>query len=228
MASSLLVGACVAGLIIVVIALSAMWLKPWEHRPLADPVAVAEVASAIPSSTPGADVAAAATATGKLPQPTLDPVAFAERHQHCRLSSTWHLLTSESTLKRPSRSLWAGSPGKASGPADPKLHLTPVRVGSLQAVGICGPKTPVISPAEVLRSVVLWQVRTDGSVREVTRPRLLDVALYDLGEAYFQPPAGEGDVWPAGRYVFEIRRLAGGESSSSRWIGLEFVPSGPA
>jgi len=215
-------------LIVALVALGALWLKPWEPQRPADTPASADVADAIPSALPGADIAAAATGSASPPGPTPDQIAFAARHQHCRLSTTWHLLTSESTLRRPSRSLWAGSPGKATGPADPALPLISVRVGSLQAVGICGPKTPVVSPAEVLRAVVLWQIGPDGSVREVTRPRLLDVALYDLGEAYFQPPAGEGDVWPAGRYVFEIRRLAGGESSSSRWLGLEFVPSGPA
>jgi hypothetical protein len=210
------------------VALSAMWVKPWERQVPAATVAVADVAAATPSTTRGADLADEASVTPALPEPTVDPLAIAARHQLCRLSKAWHLLTSESTLKRPSRSLWAGSPATATGPADPKLRLTSVRVGSLQAVGICGPKTPVISPAEVLRSVVLWQIGADGRPREVTQPRLLDEALYDLGEAYFKPPAGEGEVWPAGRYVFEIRRLAGGEGSASRWIGLEFVPSGPA
>ncbi len=214
-------------LIVAVVALGALWLKPWEQQRPAATAGVADAADATPSAAPS-DVAAAATPTAAPLGPTPAQIAFAARHQHCRLSTAWHLLTSESTLKRPSRSLWAGAPEQATGPADPNLQLISVRVGSLQAVGICGPKTPVVSPAEVLRAVILWQVGTDGSVREVTRPRLLDVALYDLGEAYFQPPAGEGDVWPAGRYVFEIRRLAGGESSSSRWLGLDFVPSGPA
>jgi hypothetical protein len=74
----------------------------------------------------------------------------------------------------------------------------------------------------MLSNVILWQVLPDGTVTEVTRPQLVDAGLYDLGEAYFGPPAGEGPYWPPGRYVFEIRRL---EGARSRWIGLEFIPS---
>jgi hypothetical protein len=74
----------------------------------------------------------------------------------------------------------------------------------------------------MLRAVVLWQISPDGTVREVTRPTVSDVPLYDLGEAYFAPPVGEGPFWPEGRYVFEIRRIEGPES---RWIGLQFVPT---
>ena len=116
--------------------------------------------------------------------------------------------------------MWAASPVRATGPADPDLPVRLVHADTLLAVGICPPKTPVVSSAVMLRDVILWQVLPDGTVTEVTRPELVDSRLYDLGEAYFGPPAGEGPFWPPGRYVFEIRRLAG---AGSRWFGIEFI-----
>jgi hypothetical protein len=135
----------------------------------------------------------------------------------------WRLLSSESTRRRTVRTLWGQvAPTIAKGPADPDLPVRVVYAESLLAVGICPPRSPVVSTTRMFSDVILWQVSVDGTVREVTRPVLMDAGLYDLGEAYFGPPAGEGPYWPEGRYVFEIKRLAG---AGSRWFGLEFVPT---
>lgn len=105
------------------------------------------------------------------------------------------------------------------------MPVSHVHANGLQAVGVCVPRSPVVSPTTTLLQVVLWQVKSDGTVREIQRPVLIDPALFDVGEAYYAPPADEGDFWPPGRYVFEIKRAAGGTGSASRWIGLEFIPT---
>ncbi len=71
--------------------------------------------------------------------------------------------------------------------------------------------------------VVVWRVSPRGTVKEITRPVILDQEMFELGEAYFGPPANLGETWPAGRSVFEIRRLAGG---GSKYMALDFIPTG--
>ncbi len=133
------------------------------------------------------------------------------------------MVTAETTVARDTRTMYAAVPMAASGPADPTLSLSHLFAGTLQAVGVCVPRSPVVSPTTILHDVVLWQVDDNGTAREIQRPVVLDNDLYDIGEAYFAPPVGEGPYWPEGRYIFEIRRI---EGPSSRWIGLEFVPTG--
>ena len=123
------------------------------------------------------------------------------------------MVTAEQTVTRNTRTMYAASPVRADGPADPNLPLSHLYAGGMSAVGICVPRSPVVSPTTTLHEVILWQVAADGTVREIQRPVLVEPALYDIGEAYFGPPAGEGSLWPPGRYVFEIRRTAGGTGS---------------
>ena len=82
------------------------------------------------------------------------------------------------------------------------------------------PRSKDSDPIATLADVVLWQIDDDGVAHEVTAPPLMDTALYDVGEAYFEPPPTEGATWPPGRYVFEIKPAAG---QRSRWMALEFV-----
>jgi hypothetical protein len=133
------------------------------------------------------------------------------------------MVTAERTVTRDTRTMYAVSPVAAVGPADPTLPFSLVYAGSLEAVGVCVPRSPVVSPVNTLHDVVLWQIEANGTAREIQRPVLLDPGLYDIGEAYFGPPADEGSSWPAGKYVFEIRRAAG---PGSMWMALEFVPTG--
>lgn len=203
-----------------ILALGLLWAKPWD-RPSPAPVALmptlpAQVMATSPPSTPSP------IAHSPDPSPTRSPIARASRLRHCVAPRDWRLLSSEATQRWTVRTLWAAAPTAATGPTDPDLPVRVVHADNLLAVGICPPRTPVLTPSLMLRDVVLWQVLSDGIAREVTRPRLLDPGLYDLGEAYFEPPVGEGPFWPAGRYVFQIRRLAG---TGSRWMGLEFVPT---
>ena len=132
------------------------------------------------------------------------------------------MVTAETTTTRETRTMYAAVPVQAAGPADPALPLSHLYAEDLRAVGVCVPRGPVVSPTTTLHQVVLWQVDDSGTAREVVQPVVLDNELYDAGEAYFAPPAGEGPYWPEGRYVFEIRRI---EGPGSRWIGLEFVPT---
>ena len=132
------------------------------------------------------------------------------------------MVTAETTVTRDTRTMYAAVPVAASGPSDPDLPVSHLFAGTLRAVGVCVPRSPVVSPTTTLHQVVLWQVNEDGMAREVQRPVVMDGDLYDIGEAYFTPPVGEGPFWPEGRYVFEIRRI---EGPGSRWIGLQFVPT---
>jgi len=212
-----------------ILALGVLWAKPWD-RPVPAPVALlpslpAQVSATSPPATLRPTPEApdpSPTPEAPDPGPTRSPIAQASRLRHCVAPRDWKLLSSESTQRWTVRTLWAAAPTAATGPTDPDLPVRVVHADNLLAVGICPPRTPVLTPSLMLRDVVLWQVLADGHAREVTRPGLFDSALYDLGEAYFGPPAGEGKYWPAGRYVFQIRRLAG---AGSRWMGLEFVPT---
>ncbi len=191
-----------------VLALGLMWAKPWSNLP--PPVAKApEMTFSIDGEAP-------------TPEPTAkaDPPVIAARQRQCQSPVNWRMVTAETTVTRVTRTMFAAVPVAASGPADPALPVSHLHAGHLVAVGVCVPRSPVVSPTTTLHQVVLWQVAEDGTAREVLRPVVLDNALYDIGEAYFGPPAGEGPYWPAGRYVFEIRRL---EGPTSKWIGLEFV-----
>ena len=132
------------------------------------------------------------------------------------------MVTAETTVRRDTRTMYAAVPMTASGPADPALPLSHLYAGNLKAVGVCVPRSPVVSPMTILNQVVLWQVDESGFAQEIQRPVVMDNDLYDAGEAYFAPPIGDGPFWPEGRYIFEIRRL---EGPGSRWIGLEFIPT---
>ena len=132
------------------------------------------------------------------------------------------MVTAETTVTRETRTMFAADPQPASGPTDPSLPVSHLFASHLRAVGVCVPASPVIKPTTELLQVVLWQVSADGSARIIDRPQLLYSNLYDVGEAYYAPPETEGEYWPAGRYVFEIKRQAQGESG---WMALEFTPT---
>ena len=212
----------VAGLGLVLI-VGALWVKPWDMFAPKVPNTsqapiVADVATEIPQASVSEATVAAAT-----PGPTPEPLAVVARRRQCQSPVDWRMVTAERTVTRDTRTMYAVSPVAAIGPDDPTLPLSHVFAGSLEAVGVCVPRSPVVSPVSTLHDVVLWQIETDGTAREIQRPVLLDPGLYDIGEAYFGPPADEGSSWPAGKYVFEIRRAAG---PGSMWMALEFVPTG--
>ena len=89
------------------------------------------------------------------------------------------------------------------------------------AVGVCAPPDPILALSEQLARVVLWHVPLDGSPRAIRSPSILDAPLLAFGEAYYGPPPGEGEEWPPGRYVIEIKPRSSG---ASRWLALDFVP----
>jgi hypothetical protein len=208
----------------VVLIVGALWVKPWDMfaptvpAPPPQVPVVADIATEAPQATEP-DATASPTA---IPDPTSDPLVVAARRRQCQSPVDWRMVTAERTVTRDTRTMYAVSPVAADGPADPTLPLSHVYAGTLEAVGVCVPRSPVVSPVNTLHDVVLWQVEKDGTAREIQRPVLLDPYLYDIGEAYFGPPAGEGPNWPAARYVFEIRRAAG---PGSMWMALEFVPT---
>jgi len=211
----------VVALVSIVLVFGLMWAKPWNNLP--PPVAaVPEVSFDVPGrATPTPVPTPQPTATPE-PVATLGPVALAAKRRQCQSPTDWRMVTAESTVTRETRTMYAAVPAPASGPTDPGLALSQLFAGELRAVGVCVPRSPVVSPTTTLHQVVLWQVEDDGTAREVERPVVMDDDLYDIGEAYFAPPIGEGQYWPQGRYVFEIRRI---EGPGSRWIGLEFVPT---
>jgi hypothetical protein len=118
--------------------------------------------------------------------------------------------------------MWGATLQEGAGPGDAQLAASRDHARELNAVGICAPSNPTMSPVDQLLQVVLWHVDLDGNVTEITQPEIVDAELFDLGEAYYGPPPEVGDSWPPGRYVFEIRRLAGG---ASRWMALDFIPT---
>jgi hypothetical protein len=79
---------------------------------------------------------------------------------------------------------------------------------------------PILALPDQLARVVLWHVPLDGPPRAIKSPSVLDAQLLALGEAYYGPPPGEGEEWPPGRYVIEIKPRSSGPS---RWMALDFV-----
>jgi len=207
----------------VVLVVGALWLKPWTAIPPGPPPVVPTfppIADAVASPTPDASDDSASTGPTVEPTATPNPLIVAAERRQCQSPDDWRLVTAESTITRETRTMYAATPVDASGPADPTLPTSYLYADSLRAVGVCVPRSPVVSPTATLHEVVLWQVERDGVVREIQQPILMDPALYDIGEAYFSPPVDEGATWPPGRYVFEIKRAG---STGSRWMALQFV-----
>jgi hypothetical protein len=221
-----------AGFLAIVVLVATLWLKPWE-RPTPT---VADLPSPIARTTPTPLVTPGPTLKPTpaptvippipipTPRPTADPVALAAQRRQCQSPTSWRMVTAELTATRATRTMYAAVPVVASGATDPSLPLSHLYASGLKAVGVCVPRTPVMSVTAELLQVVLWQVDGQGVVREVARPVIVDGPLFEIGEAYYGPPVDEGGLWPPGRYAFEIRRIAGG---ASRWMALEFTPTEP-
>jgi hypothetical protein len=211
-----------------ILAVGLLWLKPWSQPP--------ERLSDVPLPTlaiRGAQVVATASAVPSAvlstasPRPEPPGGQLAARPRQCLAPNLWRIVSLETVTRshsriRSTRTLYGAVPVAADGPDDPDMPVSMLFADALSAVGICVPRSPVVSAATTLLHVVLWHVAEDGTAREILRPVVVDNNLYDVGEAYFGPPVGEGPFWPEGRYVFEIRRMEGPES---RWIALQFVPT---
>ncbi|MEO6350149.1 MAG: hypothetical protein ABIP53_05820 [Candidatus Limnocylindrales bacterium] len=225
-------GRIAVGLVAVVLVVATLWLKPWG----ADPPTVAVLPTtpfASPTPTPltpasptqpptAAPQPTSARSRRPLPTPVTDPLVLAARRRQCQSATNWRMVTAETTATRRTRTMYAADPVAASGPSDPTLPTSRLFALALRGVGVCVPRTPVMSPVDELMQVILWQVDSDGEAHEVARPVILDEPLFEIGEAYYGPPSDEGELWPAGRYAFEIKRIAGGRS---RWMALEFIPT---
>jgi hypothetical protein len=205
-----------------------LWLKPWAGD--TSPVAVVPVPAnsvrpaPLDATEPDAAPPDLLRPPPLAPEATPDPMALAARRAHCRQAQTWRLVSMEESPRWKTRTMWGVTPQDATGPLDESLKATIDHAARLTAIGVCAPATPVMSPVDGLLHAVLWHVGTDGRAREITRPVIVDQELFDLGEAYYGPPEGEGDSWAPGRYVFEIKRIAGG---GSRFMALDFIPTNP-
>jgi hypothetical protein len=225
-------GRIVAGLVAVVIVVATLWLKPWGNdAPVvavlpATPFSIPTPAPPSPEPTSAPDPTAEPTHTASPPRPTAtpvtDPLVLAALRRQCQSPTSWRMVTAETTATRKTRTMYAANPAAASGASDPTLVASRLYALQLRGIGVCVPRTPVMSPVDELMQVVMWRVDGDGTAHEVARPVILDEPLFEIGEAYYAPPLDEGELWPAGRYAFEIRRIAGG---NSRWMALDFIPT---
>lgn len=210
----------------VIVFIGTLWLKPWGEtsslfRPVRPtPAAIAAASVPAPTAAPATPAASIAGTDGPVtPAPTQDPLVLAAQRRQCQSPSDWRMVTAESTVTRDTRTMYAATPIHAAGPTDPVLPLSHLYADTLRAVGVCVPRTENANPTATLSDVVLWRVDENGVAHEIDAPPLLDVDLYNVGEAYFQPPADEGTTWPPGRYVFEIRPAG----ERPRWMALEFT-----
>jgi hypothetical protein len=211
--------------LVVVTLVGLLWAKPWQNVGPETGMAVTPtemrgrpIRTADPARTP-APTKDHPTPT---PSPTPDPLELAVDRRQCQSTSEWRMVSAEVTVTRGTRTMYAVEPAVAAGPTDEAIPVSRLFARSLRAVGVCVPYTPAMSPADELTHVVLWRVDENGDARQVSAPVIADEPLFALGEAYWAPPAGEERLWPEGRYVFEIRRIAGAES---RWMGIDFVPT---
>jgi hypothetical protein len=204
----------VAVLVAVVLAIGSFVLKPWD----------AQTPLTALAPTPHSRLAASPTVgplpAGPTPRPTPDAATLAERRRFCQEAGTWRLVSIEETSRWRTRTMWAITPQPAEGPGDAKMLARRDHAERLMAVGVCAPIDPLLALPDQLARVVLWVVPSDGPPRVISSPSLLDESLLAFGEAYYGPPQGEGEEWPPGRYVIEIKPRGSGES---RWLALDFV-----
>ena len=207
----------VAVLIALVVVIGSFVLKPWDAQtPLA---ALAPTPDLRPTASPTAEP----LPTGPTPRPTPDAATLAERRRFCLEAGTWRLVSIEQTSRWQTRTMWATTPQLAEGPGDANIVARRDYAQRLMAVGVCAPMDPLLALPDQLARVVLWVVPTDGPPRVISSPSVIDKPLLVFGEAYYGPPPGEGEEWPPGRYVIEIKPRSSGES---RWLALDFVPIG--
>lgn len=204
----------IAVLIALVVGIGLFYLKPWdEQAPL---MALAPTPDSGPTASPTAQPAVVPT-----PRPTADAAMLAERRRFCQPAETWRLVSIEETSRWRTRTMWATTPQRAAGPGDVNMVARRDNAERLMAVGVCAPMDPILALPDQLARVVLWHVPVDGPPRAISRPSVLDAPLLAFGEAYYGPPPGEGEEWPPGRYVIEIKPRSNG---ASRWLALDFVP----
>jgi len=209
----------VAVLAALVLTIGLFVLKPWDAQ--APLMALAPTADSQLTASPTAQP----TPALPTPRPSADAATLAEQRRFCQSAGTWRLLSIEETSRWRTRTVWATTPQPAEGPGDPNMVARRDNAERLMAVGVCAPIDPILALPEQLARVVLWHVPIDGPPRVISRPSVLDKPLLAFGEAYYGPPLGEGEEWPPGRYVIEIKPRSSG---TSRWLALDFVPSAAA
>jgi hypothetical protein len=200
-------------LVAVVLAIGLFYLKPWDDQVPVTALAPTPDSKATISST-------AQPLVHPTARPTADAATLAERRRFCQPADAWRLVSIEETARWRTRTMWASTPQRAAGPGDATLAARRDNAERLVAVGVCAPTDSILALPEQLARVVLWHVPTDGPPRGITSPSVVDAPLLAFGEAYYGPPAGEGEAWPPGRYVIEIKPRGSG---ASRWLALDFV-----
>ena len=135
------------------------------------------------------------------------------------------MVTAETSATRDTRTMYAAVPQPLTGPTDPTIQISHLYASSLSAVGVCVPRSDDRQITAELSRVYLWRVDRGGQAHRVVDAVVTDWPLYALGEAYWAPPPGQGDTWPAGTYVFEILPM---DDGPSRWMGVQFIPTSGA
>jgi hypothetical protein len=205
-----------AAIVLVAVAL----IKPWGGSPAHVPLATDQVPLA----------AATNSNTTRPPIPSSAPaIVTADVVGLCIAPPTWRLITIEKNELGASRTLYSTQPTAASGPADATIPTTRVHARNLLGIGVCRPN-PQGRPLADLPSdrVAIWEIPSGGQPVMISDPRIVDDALFSLGEAYYGPPptaaagaAVESRPWDPGRYVLEVsQRTAGAEP---QWLGIDLV-----
>jgi hypothetical protein len=208
--------------------------KPWAGEPQRPGASLADRA------TPGARLVPSLITGQSLPdraaaEPSPNPASaspgrpsanaqLAEARRQCYNPDLWRIVTNERTGSTESRSLFPTNPVAARGPDDPAITVASIHASQLLGIGYCVPVGIDRDVSTIERQILIWRQSPSGAYAPVRNTRVLDQALFRLGEAYLAPPIGApAGTWPGGRYVFEVQRSAAG--GAARWFALDFAPN---
>jgi hypothetical protein len=177
----------------------------------------------VPSTAAGQRSPSSAGASPGAPAPNAQ-LADARQRRQCYNPRVWRIVTNERTGSIESRSLFPINPVRARGPDDPAIAAASIHASQLLGLGYCVPVGIDRDVSTIERLILIWRKSASGAYAPVRGTRVLDQALFSLGEAYLAPPIGApGATWPGGRYVFEVRNSP--TDGAARWFALDFAPN---
>jgi hypothetical protein len=153
----------------------------------------------------------------------------------CNAPPTWRLITAEADAIGAARTMFTAVARAANAANDPSIPTVELRADRMFAIGVCRPNPAGLRVPDVpFEPIAIWNLPSHGPPVAIAGARILDLALFELGEAYYGPPeppnasgspTTETMSWGPGRYVLELDGTSSGEPSL--WLGLNFVtPTG--
>ena len=207
---------------IIVVALGAAVVKPWDIGGPAPAESIAPVAVLAPTPTPS-------------PSGTLSPFD-GPFGLVCYGGQAWRLVMREANGTGAVRTWYDLSPVAAAGPSDAAIPFLRVHSEGILSLGYC--TNSDTAGLLTVAATTVWRVPTTGVPQRVGPMRVSADSPPDPnnGSLFVPPVAADGSIpphWAAGRYVFEVSYE--GPFAVPSWFGVEVIdvhaldePGGPA